>query len=331
MNQNPETLKFEQPRLIGSMMAGFHSVANHAWVILIPLCIDILLWFTPRLRVDQLMLPTMEKALTQSEQMSGANAETIVLMGDFLRGILENFNLSGAIRSYPIGVPSLLAGLGGSQTPIGETLVLQIDSVGQAFLIFLTLSFLGFIIGSLFFHQISGITHEANTPQTDQGSLWKIGQSLIMTVALFIISAFVIIPGSLIISLLSMISPLVGQLAFFLYLFLIFWFTVPWFYAYHGIFVFGFPAVKSALVSLKVGRIFITKTAMLILLVLLTSQGMNLLWMTPPVSSWLLLLGILGHAIVSAGLLSTTIVYYRQIHRVLVMLEALRQKESSTI
>jgi len=331
MNQKSETLKFEQPRLFGSLLAGFNSVANHAWVILLPLVIDLLLWFTPRLRVDQLVLPTLQKALEQSQQISGTDIETMTLVGDYFRTILENFNLGGAIRSYPIGVPSLMAGLGPSKTPFGEIQVIQVASVGIATLICVGLIFLGLILGGIFFYQIVGITRDPNTPTLEHTIFWKIGQTLIMTFGLFLVSLIVLIPGMLIISLITLISPLLGQLSIFLYLFLIFWFIVPWFYAYHGIFVFGLNAFRSALLSLQVGRVFIAKTATLIMLIFLISQGLTLLWLTPPPSSWLMLLGIIGHAIVSAGLFSTSVIYYQQINKALAILVSIRQRDSKPV
>ena len=331
MNENSKSVKFEPPRLLGSLMAGFNSVANHAWVIFLPIILDLLLWFTPRLRIDQLFLPMLEKALAQSQQISGTDIETMSVVGDYFRKILENFNLSGAIRSYPIGVPSLMAGVGTSQTPLGEIQVIQVGSGGIAVLLLAGLLFLGLILGGLFFNQIVGIAREPKTPKLERPIFWKIGQTFILTVGLILIALIVLIPGMLIISLLTLISPLLGQLSFFLYLFLIFWFIVPWFYAYHGIFIFGLNAFRSALLSLQVGQFFIANTATLIMLILLISQGLNLLWLTPPTSSWFILLGIAGHAIVSAGLFSTSVIYYQQINKALAILVSIRQRNSKPI
>ena len=331
MNENFEIMKFEQPRLIGSLLAGFNSVANHAWVILLPLVLDLLLWFTPRLRIDQLLLPILEKALEQSQQISGSDAATMTLVGDYFRTVLENFNLSGAVRSYPIGVPSLMANLGTPQSPLGEIQVIHLTSIGIAFLITLGLSLFGLTLGGSFFNQIVGITSEANAPKVNHTVFWKIGQTFILTVGLFLIALMILIPGMLITSLLTLISPLLGQLSFFLYLFLVFWFIVPWFYSFHGIFMYGLNAYQSAILSLKVGRVFISKTATLIMLVLLISQSLNILWLTPPASSWLMLLGIIGHAIVSTGLFSATVIYFQQLNKALAILVSMHQRDSKPV
>ena len=54
------------------------------------------------------------------------------------------------------------------------------------------------------------------------------------------------------------------------------------------------------------------KTATLFLAVLVVSQGLNLLWRVPVESSWLVLIGLGGHAFVTTGLLAATFVYYRE-------------------
>jgi len=330
MNSNPQKMNVNPPRLIGSLMAGFHSVANHPWVILFPVGLDLLLLFTPRLRVEQLLLPALIKGIEQTGQMSGSNAETMSLAGDFLRNLLANFDLNSALRSYPLGIPSLVAGMGGAETPLGEMSVVQFNSLGNAFLVYVGLALLGLVFGAIFLAQVSNLTRDPESLSPQKPLYWKIGQSLITTVALFLLTGLILIPGSLIISLLSMINPLIGQMAIFLFLFLVFWFVVPWFYAYHGIFIFDLSAIRSVLLSLKVGRIFIAKTATLILLIFLLSQGLDRLWLTPPAASWLILFGIFGHAFVSAALFSTSVIYYRQINQFLLTLVSLRQKDLNT-
>jgi len=44
---------------------------------------------------------------------------------------------------------------------------------------------------------------------------------------------------------------------------------------------------------------------------LVISEGLNILWNMPPADSWLVLVGIAGHAFISASLLAASFVYYR--------------------
>jgi hypothetical protein len=56
-------------------------------------------------------------------------------------------------------------------------------------------------------------------------------------------------------------------------------------------------------------------TAVLFLIVLVVSQGLDLVWTVPPESSWMAVIGVIGHAFVTTGLLAATFVYYRDVSR----------------
>ena len=45
--------------------------------------------------------------------------------------------------------------------------------------------------------------------------------------------------------------------------------------------------------------------------VFILSQGLDYLWNVPPNDSWVILVGIFGHAFIATALLSASFVYYR--------------------
>jgi hypothetical protein len=49
--------------------------------------------------------------------------------------------------------------------------------------------------------------------------------------------------------------------------------------------------------------------------VLLISEGLDVLWSTPEENSWLTLIGVAGHALVTTSLLAASFVYYRDAGR----------------
>jgi hypothetical protein len=60
------------------------------------------------------------------------------------------------------------------------------------------------------------------------------------------------------------------------------------------------------------------------------NQGLNFLWNTPSQGSWLMLVGIGGHAFVSTALLASSFVYYRDINAWLkVIFEQLQRQTTS--
>ena len=53
----------------------------------------------------------------------------------------------------------------------------------------------------------------------------------------------------------------------------------------------------------------------LIAIILGLSAGLNFLWSLPDADSWMLLVGVAGHALVTSGLLAATFVYYQDRYR----------------
>jgi len=58
------------------------------------------------------------------------------------------------------------------------------------------------------------------------------------------------------------------------------------------------------------------------------SQGMDVLWQTPPEDSWLSLVGIFGHAFISTGILADSFIYYKQAEK---RLQALMQQRQAIL
>jgi hypothetical protein len=53
---------------------------------------------------------------------------------------------------------------------------------------------------------------------------------------------------------------------------------------------------------------------MFVLSVFLLSRGLSYLWLIPGGDSWMMLVGILGHAFISTTLLAASFVYYRDMN-----------------
>jgi hypothetical protein len=52
-------------------------------------------------------------------------------------------------------------------------------------------------------------------------------------------------------------------------------------------------------------------TSLLFLIILILSQGLDILWNIPEDQSWFLLIGVGGHAFVATSLLAASFIYYR--------------------
>jgi hypothetical protein len=93
--------------------------------------------------------------------------------------------------------------------------------------------------------------------------------------------------------------------------FLSLWLIVPLFFAGHGIFLRSQNVFASVLSGLRMARFSLPNSSLFVLSVLFTSLGLNYLWSIPEPDSWMLLVGIIGHAFITTALLAASFIYYR--------------------
>jgi len=100
----------------------------------------------------------------------------------------------------------------------------------------------------------------------------------------------------------------------FIAMMLSFWLIVPFFFMSHGIFTQKQNAFHSMLASLKMARFTLPTSSLFVFSVFILSTGLNYLWSVPSNDSWILLVGITGHAFITTALLSASFVYYREMN-----------------
>jgi len=314
--QKLETLP-PPPGVIASLQAGFNVVSNRVVLITLPVLLNAFLWLGPRLSVGKWYGAIFDSWVTLLKQ-GGVPAKELAVYtdnGPMLVDFMEKLNWLGWIRTLPIGIPALLLDLPAKfpvNTPLGTQTVIQLPSSLAVIVSVLLLIFLGWLGGGLYFRIVAG----ASLGEAEAGI--SLVRALVQTVLLSILwvvgSVAIVLPLVLVVSVLTMISALLAQVIFFIILFFIFWLVVPLFFTPHGIFVRKQNAFVSVMSSLRMSRFTLPTSSMFVLSVFLLSRGLSYLWMIPTSDSWLLLVGILGHAFISTTLLAASFVYYRDMN-----------------
>ena len=75
------------------------------------------------------------------------------------------------------------------------------------------------------------------------------------------------------------------------------------------------PLIKAAWNSLRLVAANSFSVMGLLALVFALSAGLNYLWSLPNESSWMLLVGIVGHALISSALVTATFVFFQDRYR----------------
>jgi hypothetical protein len=124
---------------------------------------------------------------------------------------------------------------------------------------------------------------------------------------------------------------MLAMAAFFIMTLMSFWLIVPLFFAPHGIFVRKQNALYSVFTSLRMARFALPTSGLFVLCWFLLTIGLNFLWSVPPETSWMMLVGIAGHAFITTALLAASFVYYHDMNVWLqTVYERLQQKTIPT-
>jgi hypothetical protein len=325
MDSNNLKVLLSPPGLIKSLLAGFDAVTNHVGLILFSILLDLTLWFGPHVRIARLFEPIFQQASTIP------NAQYTEAL-DLMREGANRLNLLSVVRTFPIGIPSLMAGRSPLETPVSQPLWLDVSTLGAGLGLWLLFILSGIAVGTLYFSAVAqaALTSKIDWRLTITQWPWNFGQVILLSLFWFLLLAFFMIPISCVLSILLMLGIGAGQFPVIIALFLggvLIWLMIPLFFSPHGIFAKHIPMWLSLIKAVRLSRMTFSTTGLLILVIVLISEGLDVLWNVPAENSWLMLVGVAGHAFVTTGLLSATYVYYRDADRW--MDQSLQQKITS--
>jgi hypothetical protein len=321
------------PGVISALRAGFDTVASHVVLILLPLALDIFLWLGPRLSVDKLLGPAYALVFQQA-RMGLATAEDAKRISDIqslFTELLGRFNLISFVtrlQTFPIGISSLIAKMMPVNSPMGEQNIVQVSSIWLLFGYGFLLVLLGWVASGLYFRWVSGIV--LGEAEAGISLLRAIAQTVLLSVIWFVALIAISVPLMLLLTVLALFSQALASVAVFVLLVFSFWLIVPLYFTPHGIFIRKQNAFSSIYTSIRMARFTLPTSGMFVFSVFLLSTGLNYLWSVPDSDSWMLMIGIAGHAFITTALLAASFVYYRDMNQWLqLVFENLQPKNSA--
>jgi hypothetical protein len=296
------------PGVIGSLRAGFDAIASHVFVILLPLILDLWLWLGPRLSMEVLFRPVLAD-FSKIAGAGGISATDLENATKLYSTLFHEFNLFSILRTFPIGIFSLMTGRMPLETPLGMPLIWQVGAAGNLLAIIFGLTLAGWLGGGLFFFWVSIIVTPAQEDRIP--SFRAVLQTAFFSIVWMVILFVMGMPVFLVVYLLFALNPSLAQGVLLFIGFLSMWLLVPLFFSPHGIFIKKQNALASIINSLRFARFTLPTSSMFVLSTVLLGIGLNFLWDVPPENSWMMLVGILGHAFVTTALLAASFIYYR--------------------
>lgn len=305
------------PRLISAFVAGFDAVTKHISLILFPIILDLILWFGPHIRISQVVGGALEEVRSTQGLEAPEFAELMGTYLDVWRLLGERLNLLIGLRSYPVGIPSLMVSTLPTRVPAGTPLMIEINSGILALILFLFFVIIGLGIGTLFFALVS------QAALNDQLDFFAVITSWPRTsfniLMLSLVWVFVLIGMSIPASCLITLSIFGGITASRFVLLLVggvmLWILFPLLFSPHGIFLKEHSFFDSIKAGVRLTNMTLPTTGLFFLILILISQGLDTLWRIPPEDSWITVIGITGHAFVATGLVASSFIYYRDADR----------------
>ncbi len=316
------------PGIIDSLLAGFDAAASHVGLVLFPLVLDVWLWLGPHVRIRSLILAALNDVMAM-QPVGGENADLYAMMAQVWKDLAERINLFALLRTYPIGVPSLMAGRLPVETPFGAPPMADLNSGLGAVVLWGLLLVLGLLAGALYFL----LTARAALPADEQAPLLRewlyAGSQVFILTLLWVLGvAFLFLPLTMLATLMSVSMGVIGQFLLFLAGGAVLWMLIPLLFAAHGIFVHRLFVLRSIRYGVRIVRFTMPSTSLFFLSVFVISRGLDLLWGVPAETSWFTLVGILGHAFIATALLAASFIYYRRagdwVQQVLDRMQAMR-------
>jgi hypothetical protein len=214
------------------------------------------------------------------------------------------------LRTFPVGIFSLMSGTMPTRTPWGSPSVIEVDSALTLFGWIILLTVLGWMGGGIFFRWVSLVVTE---PVQSVGFRFSqsILQTFLLSVLYFMLAVMIGTPVLIALALVIAASPMLAQGMLLILGLLSMWLIVPAFFTPHGIFLRQQNAFSSIYASLRMARFTLPTSSLFVLSVLLIAFGLNFLWNIPASDSWMTLVGIAGHAFITTSLLAASFIYYR--------------------
>jgi hypothetical protein len=219
------------------------------------------------------------------------------------------FSLTAFLRSFPVGIPSLLSVASFERNPLGEYQFIHLREPGTIVLVILAASLIGLFFAYLLFRLTARATTIQSGPPESILESRSLVSWLLIPIVSIIFAFLVVLPAMLMISLIGAFLPIFTSIGYFFLTVAIISLLLPVFFTPHLIILEKLTLPQALAASFRTVRITNAKSTNFLFLAILVSYLTNMLWRIPSEDSWMLLIGIFGHALISIVILAASFHY----------------------
>jgi hypothetical protein len=313
--------------VLACLLAGFDLVSRHLWLAVLPILLDLFLWLGPRISIQPLIERVAD--LLRSQAASPADGAQVTFLVTTLAQVGERYNLFSVLGGVPfLTVPSLLArDAPGMLSPLGDAIRWSIRGIlplASGWLLFLPA---GLVLGFVYMASVArsvramhGTVDEEparSRLHDDQGAarfidwLLRLVRYLVFAGAVLVMLVFMV-PSWLYLTTLGMsIGQIMGSIVMIAGFVMGAYMLTQFAFVIHGVLLGGRGLLRAAWESFILVRTQFIPVIGMLLTIALVQRGLQAVWTLPGANSWALLIGIVGNACVSTGLVAATFIFYR--------------------
>lgn len=327
------------PGVIDTLSAGYQTLNKHPYLLLVPVILDIFYWLGPRLSVQ-----TLAQRATVAIQDAVASAATTMantqatssldVLKTTVESVGKDMNLF-SVLSGALSVPTLL----GSQDMhapawVGAVATYSISTYTGLALFFALLFVVGAAVGGVYMGLAAQVVRGENV---EPGRLVRrVGAAALRYIGLLALLTLVAIvaglPASLLIGILTLVSPVLGSVLLLVVWTAIFWLYVNLYFTVPALFVSNAGPLRAILNSITVVRLSTSSALRLLVLMFIVSWGMSYVWSMLGTSDLATAAGILGNAYIGTGMTIAGMIFYRdRINLISSQLSAIEARRSVNV
>ena len=292
----------KQPKIFAAFKAGFDTVSKHLYLLFFPIILDLFLLFGFRITIIELMQDVIQKLILPPS----ATPDLVASWGTVKIQTVEffrYFSLTSFLRTFPVGIPSLFSVTDFERNPIGTYQFIQLQQPGSAFLVILGMSLIGLFFAFFFYRSIARAISTQSVPTESILDKKSMISWIMIPTVFFTFTLVVIFPAVLIISLIGAILPIFTSIGYFLLTIGIITLITPMLFTPHFIFLENMTFKQALLTSFRTVRLTNAKGTTFLFIAIVVSYLTNMLWRIPSDDSWMLLVSVFGHALISTVIL----------------------------
>jgi hypothetical protein len=303
--------------IIETLSAGFDRTAKRLWLILLPVLLDIAIWIGPKLSLNRLAAEAIALLPTAAE-LGSQYAEAIETVRSWLTDVGATTNLMGTLSMRLLGLPTLTDSLASKTLPFGLVqrsveIPTWLSFVGVALLLTLISLLLGCFCLSLIAEDARDGDKSLSYTLQVAGRSWIRLATLVLVVvlAIIVVSSGLGIVSALVAVLSADLAGLLLTVFGWVFLSICTYGALVFYFTSRAIILDDTGILRSVWNALNVVHRSILSAIGFILLISVLQTGLLYIWRMLAVSPAGTLVGIVGNAYVSTGLIMASFIFYR--------------------